>query len=102
MMYFLIGGLCGILSLLQFMEKGIVLNKKYFYATEEERKVIDKKVYYRQAAIEWLLFGSYFILTGSSFQFQIGWLRILAWIALGVVIVYSVRSTYQIRNKAKK
>ncbi|MDO5061926.1 MAG: DUF3784 domain-containing protein [Peptostreptococcaceae bacterium] len=101
MLYFLAGGLCWLIAVMQFMEKGFVFNKRYVYATEEERKKMDKKVYYRQAGIEWLLFGSYFILMGLSSQWMLDWLRIPAWICLGLVILYSVRFNYRMRPRAK-
>lgn len=99
MLYFLTGAVCWAISFMQFMEKGFVFSKKYLYASEAERKKMDKKIYYRQAGIEWLLFGSYFILMGMSTQFKIGWLEIIAWISLILAISYSLIFTYRITTK---
>ena len=37
------------LSFFQFKEKGFLFNNAYLYASEEERKKMNKKPYYRQS-----------------------------------------------------
>ena len=37
------------ISIIQFRQKGFLLNNAYIYASKEQRKKMDKKPYYRQS-----------------------------------------------------
>ena len=49
------------LSLRHFLERGYLLNNAYIYASEKERKTMDRKPYYRQSAIVFGILGIVFI-----------------------------------------
>ena len=54
----------GVLSACSFMEKGYLLNNQYLNASKEERESMDKRPYYRQSAICFLLCSIMFFICG--------------------------------------
>ncbi len=61
---FLLAVICFVISVLQFMEKGFCFSKDYLCATDDERKNMNKRAYYRQAAIVFSLLCCNFIVVG--------------------------------------
>ena len=55
-----------VLSLRSFLGKGFLLNNAYLYASRQEREKMDKKPYYRQSGIVFLLISVIFLLNGLS------------------------------------
>ncbi|MGN0628088.1 MAG: DUF3784 domain-containing protein [Oscillospiraceae bacterium] len=49
-----------IISARSFKEKGFLFNKAYLFASKQERKSMDKKRRYRQAAVIFCLLGVFF------------------------------------------
>ena len=99
---FAMAGLLIVLSILHFLEKGPLLNNAALYATKEQRKTMNKKPYYRQSAIVFLILSAVFIVIGLSVVLQNGKL-VLAEIPLLVgVIVYAVISAVRIGKEEKK
>ena len=47
--------ICFVLGYLQINQKGILLNNAYLYASEQERQKMNKKPYYRQSGIIFIL-----------------------------------------------
>ncbi len=61
---FALAGICLIISIFQFMEKGFCFNNAYLYASKEERKTMDKSPHYRQSAIVFMLLFFSFVASG--------------------------------------
>ncbi len=93
--------ICYILSLLQFLGKGFLLNNAYIYAGKKERDAMDKRPYYRQSAIVFLLIGAIFFANALDAILHTSW---LIFVVIGIVFVllfYAILSSIQI-EKAKK
>lgn len=73
----LISALLFLLSFRSFREKGFLFNNAWIYASEEERKNMNKKPHYRQTAIVFLLLGVVFVMNAVA-------------ILTGIVIFYPV------------
>ena len=82
-----------IISFLQFSEKGPLLNNAALFATEEERKKMDKKPHYRQSGIVFALLGAIFLLIALEMLLKTGWLYYVALAAAAVAVVYAVASS---------
>ena len=54
-MVFVFALVSGVISFLSFKEKGFLFNNAYIYASKSERERMDKRPYYRQSAIVFLL-----------------------------------------------
>lgn len=99
---FLIAAFAFFMSALSFMERGILFNNAYIYASKEEREAMNKKPHYRQSAIVFLLIASIFLLNGISVLFNIDW---IFYIVIGVVLTtlaYAIISSIKIENDSKK
>lgn len=99
---FVIAGILVILSIRSFLERGFVLNNAYLYASEEERKSMNKKPYYRQTAIVFCLLSIVFIIIGLSVilqNYQLEWLQIPV---LAGAVIYAIVSTKRINQDTKK
>lgn len=90
---FLIGAIGLTFSVLQFMEKGPLLNDIYFYAPKNTVRRWIKRPYYRQSAIILLLSGLNFIVVGLNLIFNKGWLMIANRAILTALVIYALAST---------
>ena len=91
-----------VLSVRSFCEKGFLLNNAYLYASKQEREAMDKKPYYRQSAIVFLLIGCIFVLNGIAVLLYVKW---ISYIAIAVVIgtiVYAIASSVIIDTQKKQ
>ena len=88
-----------LVSVRSFMQKGFMFNNAYIYATKEERKKMNKKPYYRQTAIVFLLIGIIFLLLGIDVLIKISWLSYVSIILAVVTLIYSIVSTVKIERK---
>ena len=92
-----------VLSIRSFCEKGFLLNNSYLYASKQEREAMDKKPYYRQSAIVFLLIGCIFTFNGFAILLRIDWLSYIAVAVIFGAIVYAIASSVAIeRNKKQK
>lgn len=90
-----------IISLRAFQGKGFLFNNAYIYASEEEREKLDKKPWYRQTAIAFLLISIIFALLALEVWLNAHWI-FFGVLALGIaVVVYAVASTIAIEKKSK-
>lgn len=99
---FLIAGGCAFLSARQFAEKGFLFNNAFIYATREARAKMDKKPYYRQSAIVFLLLSAVFVILGLSVLLQNRKLQLLELPLLIGVLVYAIISTIRIEGRKKE
>ena len=98
---FVLAAVMFILSICHFMERGYLLNNNYLYASAEERKRMDKKPYYRQSAIVFLLLSFAYILIGLAIGLHV---YLLAWLEIPLmvgIIAYAVISSVHISQSRK-
>ena len=89
------------LSVRSFMEKGFLFNNAYIYASEQERENMNKKQYYRQSAIVFLLLGVVFLLNALAVLLKVNW---IFYIGIGVIVVtliYAIVSSIVIEREKK-
>lgn len=88
----------GIRSLCQ---KGFLFNNAYIYASKKERERMDKKPYYRQTGIVFILIGIMIVIFGLDVLLKTSWIWLLG-LAFGLLIgVYAIISSVKI-EKVKK
>ena len=90
--------ICFVFSYLQFNEKGFLFNNAYIYASKQERKNMDKKPYYKQSGIVFLLIGIIFLI---NIILQTVWLVYLVIGVVIVAIVYAIVSSVMIEKRKK-
>lgn len=92
---------CFIISYLQFHGKGFLFNNAYIYASKQEREIMDKKLYYKQSGIVFMMIGIIFVINAVDMLLKTGW---LIYVVIGIVIVavvYAVVSSITIEKKKK-
>lgn len=91
--------ICFIISGLQFQQKGFLFNNAYLWASEQERKTMDKKPYYRQSAIVFLLLGVSLTIFAVNVFFDLTWLWVLAYASAAAAVIYAIASAVKIETK---
>lgn len=100
---FLMATFAFVLSVCSFCEKGFLLNNTYLYASKQEREAMNKKPYYRQSAVVFVLIGCIFALNGLAVLLRIDWISYIAVSFVFGAIVYAIASSVAIeRNKKQK
>ena len=99
MICFIIAMIAFVLAIIQFAEKGFLFNNAYLWASKEERERMDKKPYYRQSGVVFLLVGLIFWLNGIALRSKGSWIlpTVIA-VEIGTVI-YAVVSSILIEKK---
>lgn len=95
----LLAAVCCVISILQFREKGFLFNNAWLYASKQERENMDKKPHYRQSGIVCALVSFLFLCLAVEIITEIGWLNILQWIIVAVIILYAIISSIRIIRK---
>lgn len=90
-----------VISLRAFQEKGFLLNNAYIYASPEEREKLDKKPWYRQTAIAFLLISIVFALLALEVWLDAHWLFFGVLAVSIIAVVYAVASSIAIERKTK-
>lgn len=91
---------CFFLGYRQLKEKGSLLNNAYTYSSEEERQKMNKKPYYKQSGIIFILIGIIFAVNAIEMKLRTGRLVYLAVIMGVLTVVYAIASSISIeRNK---
>ena len=98
---FIMAGVFALLSFRSFKEKGFLLNNAYLYATEEERKTMDKKPWYRQSAIAFALISTAFIFIGVHMITEMKVFLILEVIAILGAVIYAIVSSVMIIRRER-
>ena len=91
-----------IISLLSFKEKGFLFNNAYIYATKQAREKMNKKPYYRQSAIVFLLLGSNFLLNALAALFKANWIFCIVVAVIIITILYAIVSSVIIEKHSKE
>ena len=99
---FVIAGLFLLFSIRSFMERGVLLNNAYLYASKEERKTMNKKPYYKQSAIVFCILSAVFLVIGLSLLLQNDKCFLLEIPLIVGVIIYAIVSTVQINKRIKR
>ena len=90
------------MSIRSFMEKGFLFNNAYIYASKQEREKLNKKPYYRQSAIVFLLLGLTFLLNAISVLLEIDWIFYIAVAVVIVTLIYAIVSSIKIEKNNKQ
>lgn len=96
---FLISLVVFIFSFRSFKEEGFLLNNSYLYASEKERETMNKKPYYRQSAVAFLLIGIIFLLNGLAMLFDADWIFYVVGAVTVITPVYAIVSSVAIEKK---
>ena len=91
-----------VFSARSFREKGFLLNNAYLYASQKQRETMDKRPYYRQSAVVFLLAGILFALNGFYALLLRGWLLALVAVTALVTLVYAISSSVAIQRRKKQ
>lgn len=98
---FLISALAFISSIRSFKEKGFLFNNAYIYASEQERDAMNKKPFYRQSAIVFLLIGTVFLLNGIAVLFNTKWIFFIVIAIIVATLIYAIASSIAIEKRHK-
>lgn len=85
-----------------FMEKGFLFNNAYIYASNQEREKMNKKPYYRQSAIVFLLFGIVFLLLALAVLLKAYWLSYVGVAVVIITLIYAIVSSITIEKNNKQ
>ena len=90
------------MSVRSFMEKGFLFNNAYIYASKQEREKMNKKPYYRQSAIVFLLFGIVFLLLALAVLLEAYWLFFMGVAVVIITLIYAIVSSITIEKNNKQ
>lgn len=96
---FIIAGFLLMISIRSFMNRGFLLNNAFIYASKEEREKLDKKPYYRQTAIVFLLLSMVFVIVGLSVVLHDPGINLIEIPLIAATIIYAIFSTIRIQKK---
>ena len=90
-----------VLGIVSLCGKGFLFNNAYIWASKKEREQMDKRPYYKQTGIVFILIGVMIAIFGLDVLFKAGWIWLLG-LAFGLLIgVYAIVSTVAIENRKK-
>lgn len=93
---------CFIISCRQFHQKGFLLNNSYIYAKGKERESMDKKPYYKQSGIVFILIGIVFLINTLEALLETGWLFYFVIAVILATITYAIVSSVLIEKHKKR
>ncbi len=85
-----------------FLGRGFLLNNAYIYASEADRKKMNKKPYYKQSAVVFCILSAVFFVIGLAVVLKSDKLFLLEIPLIAAAVVYAVVSTAKIGNQSKK
>lgn len=89
---------CFAVSYFQFKQKGYLFNNAYIYASKQEREKMNKKPYYRQSGIVFIMIGIIFLINAVEMVIDTGWLFYMVIVAAIIAIVYAIVSSVVIER----
>lgn len=89
------------ISILSFLQKGYLFNNIYIGATKEKKEKMNKKPYYLQSGIVFLIIGVIFLLNGFDLLFETSWIILVVIPLIVIAIIYAIVSTILIEKKNK-
>ena len=90
------------MSVRSFMEKGVLFNNAYIYASKQEREKMNKKPYYRQSAIVFLLLGIVFLLLALAVLLEAYWISFVGVAVVIITLIYAIVSSIMIEKNNKQ
>ena len=96
---FIVAGALLIISIRSFMNRGFLFNNVFLYASKEEREKMDKKPYYRQTAIVFLLLSIVFVIIGLSVVLNDSRINLIEIPFIVAAVIYAIISTIRIQAK---
>ena len=99
---FVISALLAKCSIRHFLERGYLLNNAYIFAPKTERDSMDKKPYYRQSAVVFLLMSTVFMVLGLAVLFEDTKLELIEIPLIAGAVIYAVISAAKIEKKTKR
>ena len=90
------------MSVRSFMEKGFLFNNAYIYASKQEREKMNKKPYYRQSAIVFLLLGIVFLLLALAVLLEVYWIYFVGVAVVIITLIYAIVSSITIGKNNKQ
>ena len=99
---FLISAVSFFVSIRSFMEKGFLFNNVYIYASKQERETMNKKPYYRQSAIVFLLIGLIFLANAFIMLFKVDWIFYIVIAIMIITLIYAIASSITIERNNKR
>ena len=90
------------MSARSFMEKGFLFNNAYIYASKQEREKMNKKPYYRQSAIVFLLLGLLFSLIALAVLLEANWICYVGIALVIITLIYAIVSSIIIEKNNKQ
>ena len=85
----------------QFHERGFLFNNAFIYASQEERRRMDKRPYYRQSGVVFCLAGVLFLLIAVEFVANAAWLIYIILLFCFIAIFYAIVSSVRIEKRRK-
>ena len=98
---FIIAGLFLMISIRSFMNRGFLFNNAFIYASKEEREKLNKKPYYRQTAIVFLLLSMVFVIIGLSVVLHDPKINLIEIPLIIAAIIYAIFSTIRIQKRSR-
>ena len=99
---FVLAAVSFFIGVIHFKERGFLLNNAYIHASEEERRTMDKKPYYRQSATVFCIISAVFVIVGLSVVLHCKKLILLEIPLMAGVVIYAIVSTVKINKQNKK
>ena len=93
---FLTAAVLAVLSIRSFGNRGFLLNNEYIYASKDERETMDKRPYYRQTGIVFLILSIVFVIIGLSIILQNARLNLLEIPLFAGAVIYAIVSSVRI------
>ncbi len=93
-----------VISYLQFEEKGFLFNNAYIWASQKERKQMDrdkrgKRPYYRQPGFTVALIGIIFLIFAVYIVADWIWMYVAFWASVIIAIAYAIVSFIKIEKQ---
>lgn len=99
---FIFSGLLFILGILNLFNKGFLLNNAYLYANKKEKEEMDKRPYYKQSGIVFIILGVAFIFEGFNVLSRNNLFFILLLVTMGITLIFAVISTIFVEKNKNK
>ncbi len=90
-----------LLGVIQLMQKGPLINNAWLYANEERRRTLNKKPYYIQSGVVFLMLGSAFAMIGLFCATKNRVFLYSEFAVMGIALVYAIASSIYIAKKNK-
>ena len=88
-----------VIAYFQYQEKGLLLNNASLYSSKEELSKLNKKPYYRQSAVVFLLIGFIFLINAIDVVIKT---KFLFYGVIGLIVItilYAIISSVRIAKK---